>query len=59
MTLPGKMLAESVDRLAQSIAAGKAASDALKAATVPVAAQPIPVQEVSREPSDGVVPQGP
>lgn len=52
MTLPGKMLTESVTRLGDVIAASKKVSDGLKAATVPVAAQPIPTQEAASEPSD-------
>lgn len=53
MTLPGKMLTESVTRLGDTIAASKRVSDELKAATVPVAAQPIPTQEVDRGTSGG------
>jgi hypothetical protein len=53
MTLPGKMLSESVKRLADTIAGSKAVSDELKAATVPVAAQPVPVQEVTNESGSG------
>lgn len=50
MTLPGKMLTDAVDRLAQSIAASKQTSDELKGRTAPAPVTPIPVGEVTGEP---------
>jgi hypothetical protein len=47
MTLPGKMLTESVARLGDTIKASKQVSDALKAATVPTPVTPVPVGEVA------------
>lgn len=52
MTLPGKMLTDSVARLADSIAAARKVSEELKGGTIPGPPIPIPVGEVSREQGD-------
>lgn len=49
MTLPGNMLKESVDRLAQTINASKAHSDELKAASLGQPVTPVTIGEVNSE----------
>lgn len=58
MTLPGKMLTESVDRLARTISASKAVSDELKGASTPAPRSPIPTEEVSEGGRDSGGAQG-
>lgn len=58
MTLPGKAMRESVDRLAQTIDAAREHSDALKAQAGTGVAQPVATQEVSREPGGSDQPSG-
>lgn len=50
MTLPGKALKESVDRLSQTIDAAKAHADASKAQAGTGVREPVAPLEVSREP---------
>lgn len=53
MTLPGKMLTESIDRLASTINAAKAHSDELKAQSLATPTTPITLGEVSDGTSGG------
>lgn len=49
MTLPGKMLGDSVDRLAQTINAAKDHSDRLKAESLGAPVTPVAIEEVTNE----------
>lgn len=57
MTLPGKMLTESIDRLATTINAAKAHSDQLKAQSLATPTTPVTLGEVSANEPGGIEPK--